>query len=47
VLFVWSVVVTGHILRHTFRISLGQGAAIAVAFKLGMVLVVGALFGSV
>jgi hypothetical protein len=46
VLFAWSVVVTGHILRHTFGISLGQGAAIAVAFKIGVVLVVGALFGS-
>jgi hypothetical protein len=44
-LFVWSVVVAGHILRHTFRISLGQGAAIAVAFKIGIVLLIGAFLG--
>jgi hypothetical protein len=46
VLFVWSVVVTGHILRHTFDITLGQGAAIAVGFKIMTVLLVGTLFGS-
>jgi hypothetical protein len=45
VVFVWSVVVTGHILRHTFQISLGQGAAIAVAFKVGVVLLIGLAFG--
>ncbi|WP_342721880.1 hypothetical protein [Thiocapsa roseopersicina] len=45
VVFVWSVVVTGHILRHTFQISLGQGAAIAVAFKVGVVLLMGIAFG--
>jgi hypothetical protein len=44
-LFVWSVVVAGHVLRHTFRISLGQGAAIAVAFKVGTVLLLGAFVG--
>ena len=32
-LVVWSVLVTGHILRHTFDILLGQGAAIAVAYN--------------
>jgi hypothetical protein len=46
VVFVWSVVVTGHILRHTFQISLGQGAAIAVAFKVGVVLLIGLAFGA-
>lgn len=45
VLFVWSVVVTGHILRHTFDIKLGQGAAIAVAFKITTVFLITALFG--
>ncbi len=45
VLFVWSVVVTGHILRHTFGIKLGQGAAIAVAFKISTVFLITALFG--
>jgi hypothetical protein len=39
-------VVTGHILRHTFQISLGQGAAIAVAFKVGVVLLIGLAFGA-
>ncbi|MBK1644676.1 hypothetical protein CKO25_08435 [Thiocapsa imhoffii] len=43
VIFVWSVVVTGHILRHTFGITLGQAAAITVAFKIAMVLVLGSL----
>ena len=45
VVFVWSVVVAGHILRHTFQITLGQGAAIAVAFKVGVVLLMGIAFG--
>lgn len=44
VVFVWSVVVSGHILRHTFQITLGQGAAIAVAFKVGVVLLMGIAF---
>lgn len=46
VIFVWSLVVSGHILRHTFGITLGQGAAIALAFKVGLVLLVGRLFGA-
>jgi hypothetical protein len=45
-LFVWSVVVSGHILRHTLQITLGQGAAISVAFKIGLVLLVGSLFAT-
>ncbi|MFB1486787.1 MULTISPECIES: hypothetical protein [unclassified Thiocapsa] len=45
VVFVWSVVVSGHILRHTFQITLGQGAAIAVAFKVGVVLLMGIAVG--
>lgn len=28
----WSVLVTGHILRHTFEIRLGQGVFVAVAY---------------
>lgn len=39
----WSVVITGHILRHTFGITLGQGIAIGIAFDLLSFLVVGAL----
>jgi hypothetical protein len=43
-LMVWSVVVTGHILRHTFAITLGQGAAVAVAFELLAIALLGGLF---
>jgi hypothetical protein len=41
----WSIVVTGHILRHTFAIGLGQGAAIAVAFQILAISLLGGLFG--
>ncbi|WP_223807001.1 hypothetical protein [Marichromatium sp. AB31] len=44
-LVVWSLVVTGHILRHAFVIGLGQGVAIALAFELFAVALIGALFG--
>lgn len=45
-LIVWSIVIAGHILRHTFSISLGQGAAISFAFELFSISLLGALFGS-
>ena len=41
---VWGIVVTGHILRHTFSITLGQGSAIAVAFQIVVVTLVTSLF---
>lgn len=44
-LIVWGVVVTGHILRHTFTLTLGQGAAIAFAFEVVVVTIVTILFG--
>ena len=44
-LVVWGFVVTGHILRHTFGITLGQGAAIAVLFEIVTVTFVTSLFG--
>nr|WP_242482316.1 hypothetical protein [Thiocystis violacea] len=44
-LVIWGIVVTGHILRHTFGLTLGQGAAIAVAFEIVTVTIVTALFG--
>jgi hypothetical protein len=44
-LMVWSVVVTGHILRHAFGISLAQGAAIAVAFEILAISLLGGLSG--
>jgi hypothetical protein len=45
-LMVWSIVVTGHILRHAFAITLGQGAAAAVAFELVAIALLGGLSGS-
>ncbi|MCF7985480.1 MAG: hypothetical protein K9L70_13840 [Thiohalocapsa sp.] len=42
-LVVWSVVVTGHILRHAFGLTLGQGAAIAIAFDVLSFVVVGSV----
>ena len=43
-LVVWGILVTGHILRHTFSITLGQGAAVAVAFEILTVTFVTILF---
>lgn len=42
-LVVWSVVVTGHILRNAFGLTLGQGAAIAIAFDVLSFLIVGSV----
>mgnify|MGYP001809898583 CR=1 FL=1 len=42
---VWGILVTGHILRHTLGLTLGQGAAIALAFEIVTVTVVTTLFG--
>lgn len=44
-LVLWSLVVTGHILRHTFDLTLGQGAAIALAFEILAVALIGSLLG--
>lgn len=44
-LVIWGIVVTGHILRHTFGITLGQGAAIAFTFEIATILLVTGLFG--
>lgn len=44
-LVIWGIVVTGHILRHTFGLTLGQGSAIAVAFEILTVTIVTAMFG--
>ena len=44
-LVIWGILVTGHILRHTLSITLGQGAAIAVAFQIVAVTLVTSLFG--
>lgn len=46
-LVVWSILVTGHILRHTFGITLGQGAAIGIAFEFTTIVLVRVLFGGV
>jgi hypothetical protein len=34
ILIVWSLLVSGHILRHSFDLRLGQGVVIAVAYNL-------------
>ncbi|EXJ14818.1 hypothetical protein [Imhoffiella purpurea] len=44
-LVIWGILVTGHILRHSFSITLGQGAAIAIAFEIFAVTFVTSLFG--
>jgi len=44
-LFIWSVVVSGHILRHTLGVTLGQGAAIAVLYELFSLMLLGGLAG--
>ncbi len=44
-LVIWGIVVTGHILRHAFSITLGQGTAIAVVFEIITVTLVTSLFG--
>ncbi len=41
----WSILVTGHVVRHSFGLSLGQGIGIAVAYQLLVILVIDALFG--
>jgi len=43
-LIVWSVLVTGHILRHTFDLSLRQGVGIALVYNLFAYSLVGGLF---
>jgi hypothetical protein len=45
-LVIWGLLVTAHILRHAFSITLGQGAAIAVAFQIVTVTLVTSLFGN-
>jgi hypothetical protein len=45
-LVIWGILVTGHILRHTFSITLGQGSAIAVVFQIVAVTLVTSLFGN-
>lgn len=44
-LVIWGLVVTGHILRHTFGLTLGQGAAVAAAFEVLTVSLVTVMFG--
>jgi hypothetical protein len=44
VLIAWSILVTGHILRHCFDLRLGQGVVIAVAYNLLSYSLIGGLF---
>lgn len=43
-LIVWSILVAGHILRHTFGLRLGQGVAIAVVYNFVAYSLVSSLF---
>ena len=43
-LLAWSIVVTGHILRHTLDLPLVQGAMIAIAYNMLAYALLGALF---
>jgi len=43
-LVLWSILVTGHILRHTFQLRLGQGIAIAVLYTYFAYSLLGAIF---
>lgn len=43
-MFVWSIIVAGHILRHAIGLTLGQGAAIAILYELFSLFVLGSLF---
>jgi hypothetical protein len=43
-LVVWSILVAGHILRHTFGLRLGQGVAIAVVYNFLAYSLLGSLF---
>jgi hypothetical protein len=44
-LVVWGILVTGHIIRHTFNLTLGQGVGLALAVELLTISVMGLLFG--
>jgi hypothetical protein len=46
VLVAWSVLATGHILRHAFGISLLQGAAIAIGFDMLSFVIIGGIIDS-
>lgn len=41
----WSILVAGHILRHTLGVTLGQGTAIAALYELLSLFLLGSLFG--
>ncbi|NEX16149.1 MAG: hypothetical protein C1943_05815 [Halochromatium sp.] len=45
-LVAWSVLATGHILRHAFGLTLMQGAAIAIGFDLLSFVIVGGIVDS-
>jgi len=46
VLVLWSILVTGHIVRHTFGLRLAQGIAIAVLYSFFAYTLLGELFAS-
>lgn len=46
VVFVWSVLVAGHIVRHTLDLTLEQGVAIAILYELSSLVLLNALLPS-
>jgi hypothetical protein len=44
-LLCWSILVTAHIVRHAFALSLGQGIGIAVAYQFLAIVILNLLFG--
>jgi hypothetical protein len=46
VLVVWNLVVTGHIVRHTFGLSLIAGVAVAITYEVLAIVLIAILFGA-
>ncbi len=45
-LVIWGIVVSGHIFRHTFDLTLGAGIAASIALEIITVMLVTGLFGA-
>jgi hypothetical protein len=43
-LVIWSVIVLGHIVRHTFDLALGQGVVISLLYTIGSYTLISSLF---
>ncbi|WP_295384558.1 hypothetical protein [uncultured Thiodictyon sp.] len=45
-LVVWNLVVIGHIVRHTFGLSLAQGVVVGLAYEVSAIVLIAVLFGA-